>query len=96
MRIQVKELPPPPADFTGLVGEFSMAAALSKDQLQLGETTNLKVEISGKGNIGEGTLPPVNFGDGFKVYPAKPEVKLERSFQGLSGKKVFNYEFFGH
>ncbi|HEX5034266.1 MAG TPA: BatD family protein, partial [bacterium] len=76
IEIQVKPLPAPPADFTGLVGSFSMSSSLSKDSVGLGETTNLKIEISGKGNLREANLPDLKDLDYFKVYPSKPEVKL--------------------
>ncbi len=89
--IKVKELPPPPKDFTGLVGQFAIASTLSKDSLNLGETSNLKIEVSGKGNIREANLPDLQNLDYFKVYPSKPEVKLDKSLQGLSGKKIFEY-----
>ena len=89
IEIQVKPLPAPPADFTGLVGSFSMSSSLSKDSVGLGETTNLKIEISGKGNLREANLPDLKDLDYFKVYPSKPEVKLDRSIQGLAGRKVF-------
>lgn len=91
IEIHVKDLPPAPKDFTGLVGTFAMSSTLSKDSLNLGETTNLKIEISGKGNIREANLPELQNLDYFKIYPSKPEVKLDKSLQGLSGKKTFEY-----
>ncbi|MFO1462199.1 MAG: BatD family protein [bacterium] len=91
VELKVKELPTPPQDFTGLVGNFAMASTLSKDTVNLGESTNLKVEISGKGNIREANLPELQELDYFKVYPSKPEVSLDRSLTGLSGKKTFEY-----
>lgn len=89
--IEAKALPAPPSDFTGLVGSFAMSSSLSKDSVGLGETTQLKIEISGKGNLREASLPDLKELEYFKVYPSKPEVKLDRSIQGLSGKKIFEY-----
>lgn len=89
--LKVKDLPPPPKDFTGLVGQFAISSSLSKDTINLGETSNLKIEVSGKGNIREANLPELQDLDYFKVYPSKPEVKLDKSLQGLSGKKIFEY-----
>lgn len=91
VELKVKELPTPPKDFTGLVGQFAISSSLSKDTLNLGETSNLKIEISGKGNIREANLPELQDVDYFKVYPSKPDVKLDKSLQGLSGKKIFEY-----
>lgn len=91
LSIEVKALPPGPDDFIGLVGHFTLASSLSKTELDLGETANWKVELSGKGNIREATLPKLADIPNFKVYPDQPSVKVEKSLTGLEGKKTFNY-----
>jgi hypothetical protein len=91
IEVQAKALPAAPADFTGLVGTFAMLSSISKDSVGLGETTNLKIEISGKGNLREASLPELKDLDYFKIYPSKPEVKLDKSIQGISGRKIFEY-----
>jgi len=89
--IEVKALPPPPADFSGLVGQFAMESQLNKNQLDLGQTASLKIELGGKGNIREATIPPLDFPKNLKVYPDQPTVKLDKNLTGLEGKKTFNY-----
>jgi oxygen tolerance protein BatD len=91
VNIQVKDLPPPPPNFSGLVGDFGISSTLSKDSMNLGDTTNLKIEVSGKGNIGEATSPKIADLPYFKVYADKPEVQINKSIQGVSGKKIFTY-----
>lgn len=91
LSIEVKKLPPPPSGFIGLVGEFTLESKLSKTQLSLGDTTNLDIEISGKGNIGEAHIPPLKDNPYFKIYPAKPIVKMENSLSGIEGKKIFSF-----
>jgi len=89
--LEVKELPPPPSGFTGLVGQFTLMSHLTQDRLNMGDTTNLEVEISGNGNIREANLPPLPSTPFFKVYPGKPSVVLDKSLKGLGGKKKFSY-----
>ena len=89
--LKVKELPPAPEGFTGLVGQFSLASHLSQDTMSLGETTELEIEISGRGNISDARLPKLKAMEAFKVYPSKPSLKLHKTLQGLRGKKVFKY-----
>ncbi len=91
IQIQIKPLPPAPPNFTGLVGEFAISSKLNQDDLNLGETANLTIEISGKGNIREANLPKLDNLPLLKVYPDQPTVKLEKNIQGLQGKKIFNY-----
>lgn len=91
--VKVKELPPAPANFTGLVGQFQMNSTLSKEVLNLGETSDYRVEISGRGNIAEANLPKIENISNFKIYPSKPEVQVQKGVQGLQGKKIFAYAF---
>lgn len=89
--IEVKNLPPAPQGFLGLVGNFKISSHLTQDVLNLGDTTNLEVEVSGTGNINEANLPPLASTPFFKVYPGNPSLDLRKSLQGLSGKKKFTY-----
>jgi hypothetical protein len=91
VEIQVKPLPTPPPGFTGLVGKYNLASSFSPDQLKVGDTAYLKIELSGNGNIQAANLPDLKRQDFFKIYPSKPEVDLKKSSEGLSGKKTFNY-----
>jgi hypothetical protein len=91
--INVKKLPPAPQGFTGLVGQFSISSRLSTEALSMGDTANLGIEISGKGNIGEAGLPAFPETPFFKVYPGKPVLKVNKTLQGIEGKKTFQYAF---
>ncbi len=89
--VDVKELPPPPADFTGLIGAYTLESSLSSHQLNVGDTTYLKIDLKGKGNIQAANLPALKLQDSFKVYPSKPEVELKKNNEGVSGKKSFSF-----
>jgi hypothetical protein len=89
--IQVKKLPPAPPGFSGMVGQYNILSHLSQDLLRMGDTTHLEVEISGKGNLGEVNLPPLPDTPFFKTYPGKPTLKLDKTLEGIQGKKTFSY-----
>lgn len=87
--LKVKALPPAPDDFSNLVGQFSLSSSLTSAEIKAGESTTLKVEILGKGNIKDAILPPMAGIDGFKVYDDKPSVDVTRKETGIEGKKTF-------
>jgi hypothetical protein len=87
--VEVRPLPQPPADFSGLVGSFDLQTKLSKRTLKVGESTTLTLTVSGTGNaqvISEPRLPAL---DSFKVYDDKPGGSVDRSGDRLSGYKSF-------
>ena len=49
-----------PTDFTGAVGDFNFEVSLSKDLLKANETSQVKVAVSGKGNLKLFELPSSN------------------------------------
>ncbi|MCB1056858.1 MAG: protein BatD [Acidobacteria bacterium] len=90
IEMTVRPLPPAPQGFSGLVGDFDLKADISKRDLRVGESTTLKVTVSGVGNpqlITEPTLPDLSK---FKVYDDKPTSAVNRSGNQLSGTKTFS------
>ncbi len=89
VEVEVRSLPPAPPGWSGLVGRFDVDASLSKASLAAGESTTLKVTVSGTGNasmIGEPKLPDLS---AFKVYDDKPTASLEHSGDEIRGAKTF-------
>jgi len=91
--INVKPLPETgkPADFSGGVGDFKVAASLSRDSSVGGEPLTLAVKVTGAGNIGlvgEPKLAPIS---GVKVL--SPETKQNTSTSGgrVAGERTFNF-----
>jgi hypothetical protein len=90
VELTVRPLPPAPPGFSGLIGRFAVASELSKREVQVGESTTWRLSVSGSGNaqlIGEPPLPELA---AFKVYADKPEASLDRSFDGLTGRKSWS------
>jgi len=87
--LEVRPLPPAPAGFSGLVGQFEIAAKAGRREVKVGESVTVELSIRGTGNvqmIGEPPLPPL---PSIKVYDDKPSADLDRSGPALRGGKSF-------
>ena len=92
--ITVKSLPGnKPDNFTGAVGSYTMAASVDKTKVKANEPVNLKVKISGTGNLK--LIKPVNvdFPPDIDVYDPKTTLNTKVTTQGESGSVSFDYLF---
>lgn len=80
-----------PADFPGAVGNFSMNAVIDKDKVKANEGVNLKITISGRGNLKLFDAPKMNFPDEIESYDPKTNENISVSENGVSGSKTFEY-----
>ncbi|MBI4945425.1 MAG: protein BatD [Bacteroidetes bacterium] len=80
-----------PADFPGAVGNFSMNATIDKDKVKANNGINLKITISGKGNLKLIDAPKMNFPDEFETYDPKTNENIAANENGVSGSKIFEY-----
>ena len=87
--LNVRPLPPAPAGWNGLVGDFDISASLSRRELQVGQSATLDVRVAGAGNVqllAEPEFPELPV---FKIYPDQPTSTVDNSGRLLSGRKVF-------
>ena len=80
-----------PASFGGGVGNFSISAKLSKDNLKTHEAASVLVTISGKGNVSLLEAPKVSFPPDMEVYDTKISEKVDKG--GLTGSKYYEFPF---
>jgi hypothetical protein len=77
-----------PANFTGAVGNFEMAATAGPTNVTVGDPVTVRVQISGRGAFDSLTLPAQDAWQNFKTYP--PTAKFDPSDQfGFQGIKTF-------
>ena len=90
--IEVQPLPEKnkPENYTGAVGNFSFKAILNHDKVKANESINLKLSISGKGNINLLSTPKINFPEGFETYDPKVSETINTA-GGVSGSKTYEY-----
>ncbi len=92
VKINVKELPPTNDPFfKGTVGNFTMQASLDKNQVKANDAVNLKIKISGRGNLKLIDAPLVNLPTDVESYEPKVNDNLNVSETGVTGSKTFEY-----
>ena len=92
VKVEVKELPTEnvPANFTGAVGNFSYKTEISKDQVKANDAINIKITVTGKGNIKLLEAPKLNLPESFESYDPKINETV-KTVDGVSGSKTFDY-----
>ncbi len=72
--VEVRPLPPPPADFSGAVGQFELTSHVVPEQVTAGEPITWTLTLSGTGNwLDVPTLPRRQASNDFDVVVAKPK-----------------------
>ncbi|MGB0916873.1 MAG: BatD family protein [Flavobacteriales bacterium] len=90
--INVKPYPSgKPADFSGLTGKLNMKATLDKNQTKSNEAVNLKVTVSGDGNLYQLQPLDLTFPPDIEVYDPKTADNIKVSASGISGSRTFEY-----
>ena len=93
LQISVKSLPADaPPTFTGAVGKFNIRANVSRTKLTTDDALQIRMEISGNGDIKQVQAPPLLISEDFEVYD--PKVLEENSYESNGQylvKKTFEY-----
>lgn len=91
--ITVKALPEAgkPADFTGAVGRFDFKVTPSKTSLKNGESLDLVVTTTGKGNLKLFTLPKPVVPNALEMYDAVHNEKVDTPLSGMTGSISDSY-----
>lgn len=92
IKIKVKPHPTPkPDNFNGAVGNLDMIVDVSANEIKANEAINIKVKISGKGNINLVEAPAIDFPSDFEIYDPKVNDRTSTTSGGVSGYKEFDY-----
>lgn len=92
--IKIKVLPhpaPKPDDFVNAVGQLKMTTDVSANEVKANEAINIKINISGIGNLPLIDNPQINFPKEFEIYDPKITDNTKTSNAGVSGSKEYNY-----
>lgn len=92
--IKIKVLPhptPKPDGFINAVGQLKMTTDISANEVKANEAINIKVTISGTGNLPLIDNPQINFPKEFEIYDPKITDNTKTSNAGVSGSKEYNY-----
>lgn len=85
--IRVRELPleNKPANFNGAVGDFNFVVTSDKNFLKANESSQIKVQVTGKGNLKLFELPKIVTPKELEVYTPEHKEKVRITTTGMSG-----------
>ncbi|MCF6297050.1 MAG: BatD family protein [Flavobacteriaceae bacterium] len=89
--INIKELPyqNKPADFSGAVGDYRFNITTSKTELNANESAQIKVKVSGKGNLKLIKLPEIETPKELEIYEPEHKENIRTTLAGLQGE-IYN------
>jgi hypothetical protein len=93
VRINVKDLPPQPANYYGGVGNFNITSELSSTEVTTNDAVTLKLTINGAGNIRLIRNPELQLPSDFEVYDPRATDNVRATDNGISGSKTVEYLF---
>ncbi len=91
VEIQVDPLPARPVNFSGGVGKFNISATLDKKEVKANEPINMRVVVSGVGNLKLIKEPVVEFPKDFDSYDPKLTDKTKLTVKGVEGSMVYDF-----
>lgn len=91
--IQVNPLPEKgkPDNFTGAVGQFKFDVNVQKKELKSGESLQLDLIVSGKGNLKLFEIPKPSLPSNFEIFEPKHQDFISENMKGISGKIMDSY-----
>ncbi len=90
--IEVRPLPAgAPPTFGGAVGSYRMDVRLAGTNAAVGKAVELRVQLSGTGNLALLEPPTVNAPDSFVTYDPEVHMDIDRSGTRVRGTKTFTY-----
>ncbi len=89
--LQVNPLPNQqrPKSFYGLVGNYSLDASLSAEQIQVGEVSTLTIRVQGNGLAESVQAPEIQTTPELKIYRDQPTYQNETNQEQLTGTAEF-------
>ena len=91
--VNVKDLPPAPANFMGGVGDFNLSSSISSTDVSTNDAITLTLKITGNGNIRLIRTPELKLPSDFEVYDPKATDDVKAGNNGVSGTKTIEYLF---
>ncbi len=90
--LTVEKLPDgKPADFSGMVGDFTIKSSISSIKLQANEPITLKYTISGGGDMKMLPNPKINFPTEIEAYDPKVDVLYNAQGEDINSTKTLEY-----
>lgn len=91
VKLNVKTVGNPPADFSGMTGQLTGIMKLSKTETDVNQPVSVTLTFEGVGNFKNFIPPKIEFGSNAETYPPKETVKINAESRGGSGKWTVEY-----
>lgn len=92
VKIDVNPLPSAqPTDFSGGIGKFKVSSQLSHDSVDVNEAVNLRIKISGTGNLNLIDEPKLDLPKVFEVYDPEITSNYKQTLNGTQGSIEYDY-----
>jgi len=91
--VNVRDIPTPPAGFSGGVGNFSISSDISSNAVTTNDAVTLRLTINGAGNIRLIKTPELQLPSDFEKYDPKVTDNVSAGNSGVSGSKTIEYLF---
>jgi uncharacterized membrane protein len=94
LTLNVKPLPVQnkPAAFSGMVGtDFKVEASVNMNELNTNDAANLKLSISGRGNMRLLEQPKINFPANLEVFDPNVTDNIRNTLSGIIGSREYDY-----
>jgi hypothetical protein len=90
VKINVKPFPKgAPKNFNDQVGKnYKLNVNYSVSELKVDQPLDIKIQISGNGNLKQLKLPEINYPTDFEIFPVENKEQIKVSTSGISGKKI--------
>lgn len=93
LSINVRELPEEgkPLNFSGAVGDFKLSVDASRTSLEANESTQIKVKITGKGNLKLLSIPELSLPSALEKYDPEYTDNVRVNREGMNGSVTNSY-----
>lgn len=88
--INVLPLPAKPAGFSGGVGHFTVSSSVDKKTVKAGEPVNVRIVVSGVGNMKLLKQPELSLPKDFEKYDPKIIDKTKLTAEGVTGSMIYD------
>ena len=89
--VNVKPLPSTSGDYTGAVGSFDVKGSVDTREVRANEAITYRLTVSGTGNLMLINAPQIKFPQVFEVYDPQVSDNLNRTSNGVSGSRTFEW-----
>ncbi len=89
--INVRALPPSPANFYGGIGSFNITSDISDNDVTTNDAVTLKITVNGTGNLRLIQSPKLELSSDFDQYDPRVTDNIRVSDSGMSGSRTVEY-----